>query len=102
MTDTDGTTPVAVDVLANDSPPAGAHLVPGSVTVVTGPQHGSAVVAPATGEITYTAMGRGIYALQTPPAKILDRFQIQLTANGSDVRMLELSMQPMMVYNAQY
>lgn len=45
-------------------------------------------------EITYTAMGRGIYALQTPPARILDTFRIKLTANGSDVRMLELSMQP--------
>ena len=45
-------------------------------------------------EVTYTAMGRGIYALQTPPAKILDRFQIKLTANGSDVRILQLSMQP--------
>jgi len=49
---------------------------------------------PVPVEVTYTAMGRGIYALQTPPAKILDRFNIQLTANGSDVRMLELSMQP--------
>jgi hypothetical protein len=49
---------------------------------------------PVPVEITYTAMGRGIYSLQTPPAKILDHFQIQLTANGSDVRMLELSMQP--------
>ena len=41
-TDTDGTTPVAVDVLANDSAAAGAHLVPASVTVTSGPQHGSA------------------------------------------------------------
>src|SRR3954454_15156100 len=54
-TDTDGTTPVAVNVLANDSPAASAHLVPASVTVVTGPQHGSATVSPATGQITYTA-----------------------------------------------
>ena len=39
-------------------------------------------------------MGRGIYQLQTPPSKILDQFKINLTASGSDVRMLELSMQP--------
>ena len=50
--------------------------------------------APAEMDITYTAVGRGIYQLQTPPAKIIDRFQINLTARGSDVRMLELSMQP--------
>jgi hypothetical protein len=45
-------------------------------------------------DVTYTAVGRGIYQLQTPPARVLDRFQINLTAAGSDVRMLELSMQP--------
>jgi len=44
--------------------------------------------------VEYTAVGRGLYALQTPPSKILDRFQLNLTANGSDVRMLHLSMQP--------
>jgi prepilin-type N-terminal cleavage/methylation domain-containing protein len=49
---------------------------------------------PAAIDVTYTAVGRGIYQLQTPPARILDRFQINLTAAGSDVRMLELSMQP--------
>jgi hypothetical protein len=54
-TDTDGTTPVAVDVLANDSAPAGAHLVPSSVTVVSGLQHGTASVDSTTGTITYTA-----------------------------------------------
>ena len=49
---------------------------------------------PVDFDVTYTAMGRGLYALQTPPSKILDHFQIKLTAKGSDVRMLELSMQP--------
>jgi len=45
-------------------------------------------------DVTYTAVGRGVYALQTPPARILDTFHVQLTTHGSDVRMLELSMQP--------
>jgi type II secretory pathway pseudopilin PulG len=45
-------------------------------------------------DVTYTAVGRGVYALATPPAKILDTFHVQLTTRGSDVRMLELSMQP--------
>ena len=50
--------------------------------------------APAAVDVTYTAVGRGVYALATPPAKILDTFHVQLTTRGSDVRMLELSMQP--------
>ncbi len=45
-------------------------------------------------DVKYTAVGRGLYALQTPPAKILDLFRIELTAKESDVRMLELSLQP--------
>src|SRR6266849_11003410 len=35
-----------------------------------------------------------MYNLQTPPSGILDTFHINLTAVGSDVRMLELSLQP--------
>ena len=49
---------------------------------------------PAKVEVTYAAVGRGLYTLQTPPAKILDAFKIKMVANGSDVRMLELSLQP--------
>jgi type II secretory pathway pseudopilin PulG len=58
--------------------------------------HGSLPAAgtPAAMKVKYTAVGRGLYALNTPPSKILDRFQLKLTANGSDVRMLQLSMQP--------
>ena len=44
--------------------------------------------SPAALDVTYTAMGRGIYQLQTPPSKILDQFKINLTASGSDVRVL--------------
>src|SRR4051794_14869566 len=54
-TDTDGTTPVAVEVLANDIAPAGAQLMPASVSIVTGPQHGNATVDQAMGKIMYTA-----------------------------------------------
>ncbi|HEV2295438.1 MAG TPA: prepilin-type N-terminal cleavage/methylation domain-containing protein [Tepidisphaeraceae bacterium] len=53
--------------------------------------------SPVPMSIEYTAVGRGLYALQTPPSKILDRFQLNLTANGSDVRILHLSMQPTVV-----
>lgn len=44
--------------------------------------------------ISYSAVGKGLYHLQTPPGDILDTFRIDLTAVGSDVRMLELSLQP--------
>lgn len=44
--------------------------------------------------IAYSAVGKGLYNLQTPPGSILDTFHIDLTAVGSDVRMLELSLQP--------
>ncbi len=44
--------------------------------------------------IAYSAVGKGMYNLQTPPSGILDTFHIDLTAVGSDVRMLELSLQP--------
>ena len=44
--------------------------------------------------VEYSAVGKGIYKLQTPPTGILDTFHIDLTAVASDVRMLELSLQP--------
>src|SRR5262249_3994495 len=49
--DTDGSNPVAVAVLANDS----LSAVPSTVAVVSALAHGKAVVNSATGEITYTA-----------------------------------------------
>lgn len=45
-------------------------------------------------EVTYAAVGKGIYTLDKPSGRIIDRFETTLTANGSDVRMLELSLQP--------
>jgi prepilin-type N-terminal cleavage/methylation domain-containing protein len=49
---------------------------------------------PTPMSITYAAVGKGLYNLQIPPGGILDTFHIDLTAVGSDVRMLELSLQP--------
>jgi hypothetical protein len=49
---------------------------------------------PTPMSITYSAVGKGLYNLQTPPSGILDTFHIDLTAVGSDVRMLVLSLQP--------
>ena len=49
---------------------------------------------PTSMTIAYSAVGKGLYHLQTPPSGILDTFHIDLTAVGSDVRMLDLSLQP--------
>jgi len=49
---------------------------------------------PTSLDVTYAAVGKGLYELSVPPAAILDQFQVSLTANGSDVRLLELSLQP--------
>jgi hypothetical protein len=49
---------------------------------------------PTSLTVAYSAKGKGLYHLQTPPSGILDTFHIDLTAVGSDVRMLELSLQP--------
>lgn len=45
-------------------------------------------------EVTYTAVGKGLYDLSVAPGGILDQFNISLVAKGSDVRLLELSLQP--------
>jgi len=49
---------------------------------------------PTSMTIAYSAVGKGLYDLQTPPGAILDTFHIDLSAIGSDVRMLDLSLQP--------
>src|SRR5262249_2831205 len=52
----DGTTPVVIHALENDTGPAGNDpLLPSSVTVTTQPQHGTATVDPVAGTITYQA-----------------------------------------------
>ncbi|MDB5321455.1 MAG: hypothetical protein JWN40_3086 [Phycisphaerales bacterium] len=55
---------------------------------------GSLPATPTPITVTYAAVGKGLYELQTPPGRILDTFNLDLVANGSDVRMLELSLQP--------
>lgn len=45
-------------------------------------------------DVKYTAMGKGLYELSVVPGGILNKYQVSLVANGSDVRMLELSLQP--------
>jgi prepilin-type N-terminal cleavage/methylation domain-containing protein len=55
---------------------------------------GNLTAEPTSLDITYTAVGKGLYELSVPPGGILDHFEVSLAANGSDVRLLELSLQP--------
>jgi prepilin-type N-terminal cleavage/methylation domain-containing protein len=61
---------------------------------------GSLGAKPTELDIVYTSVGKGLYELSVPPGGILDRFHIELAANGSDVRLLELSLQPSTVASA--
>lgn len=49
---------------------------------------------PTTLNVTYTAVGKGLYELSSAPGGLLDKYEVSLTAKGSDVRLLELSLQP--------
>jgi hypothetical protein len=44
--------------------------------------------------VNYSAIGKGIYTLEKPSGKIIDLFKTKLIANRSNIRMLELSLQP--------
>src|SRR5207248_5775543 len=55
---------------------------------------GALAAEPTSLEVTYTAVGKGLYELSVPPGGIVDHLQITLAADGSDVRLLELSLQP--------
>lgn len=45
-------------------------------------------------DVRYSAVGKGLYELSVAPSGILDQYDVSLVANGSDVRLLELSLQP--------
>jgi prepilin-type N-terminal cleavage/methylation domain-containing protein len=70
--------------------------VPGEVTFRYGKLIWEGKLAPKAAplHVVYTAVGKGIFELSVPPGGTLDRFSVTLTANGSDVRVLELSLQP--------
>jgi len=45
-------------------------------------------------DVKYSAVGKGLFELAITPGGILDQYDVALVANGSDVRLLELSLQP--------
>jgi prepilin-type N-terminal cleavage/methylation domain-containing protein len=55
---------------------------------------GALAADPTELTIAYSAVGKGMYELSVPPGGILDHFHISLTVNRSDVRLMELSLQP--------
>jgi len=55
---------------------------------------GALTTEPTLLDVTYTAVGKGLFELSVPPGGILDQFEVSVVANGSDVRLLELSLQP--------
>ena len=55
---------------------------------------GSLPAEPTELDVTYTAVGKGLYELSVAPGGLLDDYEVSLTAQGSDVRLLELSLQP--------
>ncbi|TWT78564.1 hypothetical protein Pla123a_13570 [Posidoniimonas polymericola] len=44
--------------------------------------------------VTYSAVGKGLFELPVASTGVLDRYRVSLAARGSDVRLLELSLQP--------
>lgn len=56
--------------------------------------YGLLPLEPTEMTIAYSAVGKGLYSLETPPGGILETFSLELSAEGSDVRMLQLSLQP--------
>ena len=44
--------------------------------------------------VTYSAVGKGVFELPVPPGNIVGDFKIDLSLDGSDLRLLDLSLQP--------
>jgi hypothetical protein len=44
--------------------------------------------------VAYSATGKGVYTLEKPSGKIIEEFRTKLIADRSNIRMLELSLQP--------
>lgn len=55
---------------------------------------------PVALDVTYSAVGKGLYELSMAQSGLLEQYKVSLTAKGSDVRLLELSLQPTSVERA--
>ncbi len=79
-----------VDFTVNGKPSEDFHLETGHL-IWQGPLDAS---PPAQITVGYSATGKGVYTLEKPSGKIIDQFRTVLVANRSNIRMLELSLQP--------
>ena len=84
-----------ISITADGAPSEGIVMREGKLV-----WRGELPVEPTSLEVTYTAVGKGLYELSVPPGGILDLFEVSVKANGSDVQMLELSLQPTEVTRA--
>jgi hypothetical protein len=55
---------------------------------------GALPAQPTRLDVTYSAVGKGLYELAVAPGGVIEKYQVSLAANGSDLRLLELSLQP--------
>jgi len=78
-----------LSITADDGPSERVELREGELV-----WRGPLTTEPTLLDVTYTAVGKGLFELSVPPGGILDRFEVSVAANGSDVRLLELSLQP--------
>lgn len=61
---------------------------------------GPLAMQPVALDVTYSAVGKGLYELSMAQGGLLEQYEVSLTAKGSDVRLLELSLQPTSVERA--
>ena len=73
----------------NEQPSDGVALKNGKLV-----WRGTLPAEPAPLDIAYTAVGKGLYELAVAPGGLLDQYNVSLTTKGSDLRLLELSLQP--------
>ena len=55
---------------------------------------GALPAEPTRLDVTYSAVGKGLYELAVAPGGVVEKYQVSLAAKGSDLRLLELSLQP--------
>lgn len=78
-----------LSIQVNGTPSEKVHMRGGQLV-----WRGELPLEPATLDVTYTAVGKGLYELAATSGGLLDDYDVTLTTNGSDVRLLELSLQP--------
>jgi prepilin-type N-terminal cleavage/methylation domain-containing protein len=56
--------------------------------------HGKLSAERTTLDVKYSAVGKGLYILDIPRDGVRDRFKVTLEANGSDIQLMQFSLQP--------